>query len=69
MWLVAWGQLFRSDWGAVLVRAYDEEDALAIVAEAYPERWRPRHAFLATDVVASAVIAGEPPPPGLTLVE
>ena len=62
VWLVTWGHLYRSDWEAVLVKAYDPEDAVRVAAEALPDRLRPQQAVLASEPVARAVLAGERPP-------
>jgi hypothetical protein len=71
VWLVSWGHLYRSDWQAVLVKAYDPEDAIRVAAEALPERLRPEQAVLASEPIARAVLAGERPPaaPQLRVIE
>ena len=71
VWLVTWGHLYRSDWQAVLVKAYDPDDAIRLTAEALPERVRPAHAVLASEPIARAVLAGERPPaaPQLRVLE
>jgi hypothetical protein len=62
VWLVTWGHLYRSDWEAVLVKAYDPDDAIRVAGEALPERLRPRQAVLASEPIARAVLAGKRPP-------
>jgi hypothetical protein len=71
VWLVTWGRLYRSDWQAVLVKAYDPDDAIRLTAEAVPERLRPTQAVLASEPIARAVLAGERPPaaPQLRVLE
>jgi hypothetical protein len=71
VFLVTWGHLYRADWQAVLVKAFDEEDAVRAVAEAYPERLRPQQAVPASEPIARAVLAGERPPgaPGLAVID
>ena len=71
VWLVTWGHLYRSDWQAVLVKAYDPYDAIRLTAEALPERLRPAQAVLASEPIARAVLAGERPPaaPQLRVLE
>ena len=63
VFVVGWGQLARSDWKSVLVKAYDPDEALAIAAEAFPDRFRPEYAVQATDALERAVLAGDPLPP------
>jgi hypothetical protein len=46
----------------VLVIAFDPDEAMAIAAERFPERWRPTTAVPAAEPVAGAVLAGEPLP-------
>lgn len=62
VFIVAWGRPGRSDWQAVLVVAYDADEARALVADAYPDRFRPQHAFPAAEATARAVLAGRDDP-------
>jgi hypothetical protein len=63
VWVVGWGRLARSDWRAVLVTAYDSEEAIALAAGAFPDRLRPEYAVLASDALTRAVLAGDRLPP------
>jgi hypothetical protein len=71
VFLVTWSQPARPDWAAVLVRAHEPDEALAIAAEAHRERFRPQLAVPAAEPVARAVIAGEslPVPSRLRVLE
>ena len=62
VFIVAWGRPGRSDWEAVLALAHDADEARAVVAEAYPERFRPPHAFAASEATTRAVLAGRDDP-------
>ena len=63
VWVVGWGKLARSDWKSVLVKAHDPDEAMAIAAEAFPDRLRPEYAVQATEALERAVLEGEPLPP------
>jgi hypothetical protein len=62
VFLVTWGQLYRHDWEAVLVKAHDADEARVIAGDAYPERYRPQNIVLASPAVTRAVLAGDRPP-------
>jgi hypothetical protein len=62
VWLVTWGRPARSDWAAVLVVAFDPDEAMAVATERFPDRWQPTTAVPAAAPVARAVLAGEPLP-------
>jgi hypothetical protein len=62
VFIVAWGRPGRSDWEAVVALAYDADEARALVSEAYPERFRPPHAFAASAATARSVLTGRPDP-------
>jgi hypothetical protein len=62
VFIVAWGRPGRSDWQAVLTVAHDADEARARVAAAYPDRFRPPHAFLASAATTRAVLTGEDDP-------
>lgn len=58
VWLVSWGQMHRTDWRAVLVKAYDADEALAVAREKFPERLPPDRAVLAAEPTARAALDG-----------
>lgn len=62
VFIVGWGRPGRSDWQAVLVLAHDGDEACAVVADAYPDRFRPQHALPASDATARAVLSGRDDP-------
>ena len=62
IWLVSWGQMHRTDWHAVLVRAHEPDEALTIAREAFPERLPPERASLAAEPTARAALDGAPTP-------
>ncbi|MBV8960813.1 MAG: hypothetical protein JOZ37_09850 [Actinobacteria bacterium] len=63
VFVVGWGRLARSDWKSVLVKAHDPDEAMAIAAEAFPDRLRPEYAVHATEALERAVLNGDPLPP------
>jgi len=63
VFVVGWGRLARSDWKSVLVKAHDPDEAVAIAAEAFPDRLRPEYAVHATEALEQAVLNGDPLPP------
>ncbi len=62
VFIVGWGRPGRSDWQAVIVLAYDADEARALVGDAYPERFRPQHALPASKATAQAVLSGHDDP-------
>ena len=60
VWLVSWGQLHRTDWLAVLVKAYDPDEAIAVARDHYPDRLPPESAVLAAEPTARAALDGTP---------
>ena len=58
--MVTWGRPGRRDWQAVLVLAFDAEEACAIARGAYPALLPPDAAVLAAEATARSVMAGEP---------
>ena len=57
VWTVTWGRPGRADWKALLVLAYDEDEAVVLASSARPEWFRPQEVFLAADATARAVLA------------
>ena len=62
VFVVTWGRPGRRDWRAVLVLAYEADEALAVARHAYPELLPPDAAVLAADATARSVLAGSPDP-------
>jgi hypothetical protein len=62
VFIVSWGRPGRSDWQAVLVLAYDPDEARTVVGEAYPDRFRPDNAIPASAATARSVLDGTPDP-------
>lgn len=62
VFIAGWGRPGRSDWKAVLVLAFDADEARVLVAEAYPDRFPPDHAFPASEATARSVLSGDADP-------
>jgi hypothetical protein len=60
VWVVTWGRPGRRDWKAVLVFAYEADEARHIARDAYPGLLPPDAAVLAAPATARAVLRGEP---------
>ena len=58
VWVVTWGRPGRRDWRAVLVKAYDADEAKQAARAAAPELLPPEGVVLASDATAQAVLAG-----------
>lgn len=58
--MVTWGRPGRLDWRAVLVLAFEGDEALAIARHSYPHLLPPDAAVLAADATAKSVLANEP---------
>ena len=58
VWLVSWGQMHRTDWRAVLVKAYEADEAIAVASAAFPDRLPPDRAVLAAEPTARAALEG-----------
>ncbi len=56
VWTVTWGRPGRADWKAVLVLAYDADEAVSLASAARPDWLRPREAFLASETTARSVL-------------
>jgi hypothetical protein len=62
VWVVTWGRPGRIDWKAVVVLAYEGEEARQIARAAMPDRLPPDAAVLAAPATARSVLAGTPDP-------
>lgn len=60
VWVVTWGRPGRVDWKAVLVKAYDAEEARHAARDAYPDRFPPEGVVLAAPATARSVLEGRP---------
>ena len=60
VWVVTWGKPGRRDWRAVLVLAYEADEARALAHDAFPDLFPPDAAVLAADATARSVLAGSP---------
>ncbi|HEV7888882.1 MAG TPA: hypothetical protein VGO92_15090 [Acidimicrobiales bacterium] len=60
VWVVTWGRPGRRDWRAVLVFAFDADEARAVAFDAAPHLLPPDAAVLAAPATARAAIAGRP---------
>lgn len=60
VWVVTWGRPGRVDWRAVLVKAYDAEEAKQAACDAYPHLLPPEGVVLAAPSTARSVLAGRP---------
>ena len=59
VWTVTWGRPGRADWKAVLVLAYDADEAVVLASAARPDWLRPQEVFLAAEPTARAVLDPE----------
>jgi hypothetical protein len=59
VWIITWGRPGRVDWLAVLVTAFDPDEALEVARRAYPDRLPPDSAVLASPSTARAVFGGQ----------
>jgi hypothetical protein len=60
VWVVTWGRPGRMDWRAVLVKAYDAEEARQAARDEYPHLLPPEGVVLAAPATARSVLAGRP---------
>lgn len=60
VWVVTWGRPGRRDFRAVLVLAYEAEEARRVAHEAHPHLLAPDAAVLAAPATARAALAGAP---------
>jgi hypothetical protein len=59
VWVVTWGRPGRRDWRAVLVLAYEAEEARVIARHANPGLLPPDAAVLAAPATARAALRGD----------
>lgn len=62
VWVVTWGRPGRRDWRAVLVKAFDADEARHAARDAYPELLPPEGVVLAAPATARSVLDGRPDP-------
>jgi hypothetical protein len=60
VWVVTWGRPGRRDWQAVLVLAFEADEARAVARLAYPHILPPDAAVLAAPATARSVLDGTP---------
>lgn len=62
VWVVTWGRPGRVDFRAVLVKAYDAEEARQAARRFYPGLFPPEGVVLAAPATARSVLDGRPDP-------
>jgi hypothetical protein len=67
VFVVTWGRPGRRDWRAVLVLAYDPDEACVTARAAYPDLLPPEAAVPASPATARAVLSGRPEPTAANL--
>ncbi|MDQ1438965.1 MAG: hypothetical protein QOK43_2594 [Acidimicrobiaceae bacterium] len=60
VWVVTWGRPGRTDWRAVLVLAYEAEEACNLARDANRDLLPPDAAVLAAPATARSVLDGRP---------